>query len=213
MIEAKESSPIFFEKKYVECIYSVNGHQIYYLANNNNDELLFLYKNSNYIFNYVESEIKIISDINSSIKDLEYDYDLGGYPLRIIRIKDCLYKITYGSFSNIGEFNDINNCYGKRIKANSVFLENSLYHLFEKFPNIELFDRIADLRDSNSTIIKNKIDDFNRRVNFFEKNKFLIFNQTNTIESKYFSEILKTIKSRNKGLYIYMNKKIFDINK
>jgi len=227
-MELKETSPMISKDKYNNMVYSDEvGNEIYYLSDNTNDELLFLYKNSNYSFNFIENEIKVFTNdeyykrknsknIASFVLEHHQLYDIGGYPLRLIRIKGNLYKITYGSFNNINKEDDINNSYGKNIKANFTFINNALKHLFKIFPDIELFDPVADFRIYPDPIVKYPKIDFERRLSFFKKNNFLILNKDNQYDiekTRYYKTIAGLIKKRNKDTFVYLNKNIFEKNK
>lgn len=226
-MELKETSPMISKNKYNHKVYSDDyGNEIYYLSDNTNDELLFLYKNSNYSFNFIENEIKVFKNeeyyerqkkttVASSVLKHYQLYNIGGYPIRLERIKGDLYKFTYGSFNNINKEDDINNSYGKSIKANFVFIYNTLKHLFTLFPDIEVFDPVADFSNYPNPKIKCPKIDFERRIKFFEKNNFLILTEYNKeviSTSKYCKTIINLINKRKNDSFIYLNKNFFEKN-
>lgn len=226
-MELKETSPMIFKDKYSNKIYTDNnGNEIYYLSDKNCDELLFLYKNTNYPFNFIENEIKVFTDVEyfkrhstnsaiaSSVMEHYQLYDIGGYPLRLQRIKNNLYSITYGSFNNINKHDDINNSYGQTIKANSIFIHNALKYLFKLFPDIVVFDAVADFRNYPNPKVKCPKTDFERRISFFTKNNFLILTKKNQVlieKNKYYKTIVKLISKRENDSFVYLNKNIFEL--
>lgn len=223
----KESSPILSKNKFNNRIYYSNEHEIFYLSDNANSELVFLYTNSNYAFNFKTNIVKVLSDkdyyerknnnneaIAHILVNMYEHYDIGGYPLSLNRIEGNLYNLSYGIFDNINKENDINNQYGKKIKANFIFLNNSLKHLFSLFPDIEIIDIVEDFRQKNIIHnINNPQDDFKRRINFFKKNHFLIlsYDSNDYIQkSSYYEEIKTYMIKEDRSAYIYLNKIIFE---
>lgn len=206
MLIVEKNSLLISDDRFNNLIFEENNHRIYYLSGCNNKQILFLYKCSDFNFNFKEPKI-----IVTNYKTL-YNYDIGGYPIMLNKIKNNLYSLSYGSFSNIGKEDDINNDYGKQLRSNSIFIKNALKHLFNLFPNIEIFDYIADFQEENWYKIENTKADFDRRSAFFRKNKFLIIThpiQYNIEKTKYYKTILRLINKRSMDSFIYINKNIF----
>lgn len=216
-----ESSPLIFKNKFINKINSDYEHQIYYLSDINEDEIIFLYNNSKNNFKFNLEQVKIYTDEDFKLRkedkffacsplfDLT-DYDIGGYLLKFERIEKNLYEITYGyDFSVNSESND----YMRKIKANSIFLSKGISYLFDKFPEIEIFGTIADFRCSKRFNIKDPINDFNRRLKFFKKNKFKRLDICNfkiiQNETLYFDKIYSFVLNKNKNNFLYLNKNIF----
>lgn len=196
----KKSSLLLSDQRLNHKIYDNDNHFIYFMVDNEHNELIFLYDNL-IGFNYIDPLIKVVSDsdyfcyyneINEEINEygisssspehleIKSNYNMLGYPIMLNRRISNLYSFTFGTFKTINTTNDINNNYGKKIKANSIFLKNSLIYLKNKYPDIEIFDEIAEFSENiNPFNIIDVVTDFNRRVAFFKKNGFTIINKSN----------------------------------
>lgn len=211
----KASSLFLDDNKIERIILKEHNHLVYFFTDENNNEKLFLYKNSLNNIEYFEN-IRILGDYDYVHENLDSEYNykepikhipsykMLGYPLFFSTIFNNLNSLKYGVFENdlINKFMSDNKF--NELSLNSFFLRKSLKTLYSYYPEIEIFDEVMNFGQE---------DDFNRRINFFKKNGFIILTRKNLnliADSIYYETIVEMID--DDSCYIYGNYATINFN-